>query len=93
MDFKLSHGYSAKATVEVKYSSNKDLVHGYVKQLPVYNRAEKASHSVYLVLQTKDSDANIKKLLDAKNRAVAASQRAPDIFVFDARRKPSASKA
>lgn len=93
VDFKLSKGYSGCATVERKYSSNPDLVHGYETQLPTYNAAESAGHSVYLVLQTKDSTKNIEKLIEARNQALARGLKAPEIHVFDARRKPSASKA
>ncbi|MCE9536098.1 MAG: hypothetical protein K8R65_06780, partial [Nitrospirae bacterium] len=40
VDFKISRGLQAKATVEVKYSSNPNLEHGYEQQLPTYTKSE-----------------------------------------------------
>ncbi|MCH7395792.1 hypothetical protein MMP66_16180 [Acinetobacter dispersus] len=50
VDFKISLGASAKVIVEIKLSSNKQLVHGYEKQLPIYKKAEKSQKGIYLVL-------------------------------------------
>lgn len=50
VDFKISFGASAKIVVEVKLTSNKQLVHGYEKQLPIYKIAEKSQKGIYLVL-------------------------------------------
>ena len=48
LDFKLSKGFNAKVNVEIKYSTNTNLVKGFEKQLPTYNKAEKTNTSVYI---------------------------------------------
>ncbi|MFW1703619.1 hypothetical protein ACG9WR_15680 [Acinetobacter pittii] len=50
VDFKISLGASAKVVVEIKLTSNKQLIHGYEKQLPIYKKAEKSQKGIYLVL-------------------------------------------
>ena len=51
VDFKVSRGYSAKVSVEIKYASNSKLLEGYARQLPAYNAAERTDASVYLVIE------------------------------------------
>ncbi|HEX4956152.1 MAG TPA: hypothetical protein VF017_22415 [Thermoanaerobaculia bacterium] len=93
VDFKVSVGYKARVTVEIKYSSNPSLVRGFLSQLPIYNRAEKACESVYLVLQTRPSTTSIRAVVAARNSALAEDRRVPALYVFDAQRRPPASKA
>ncbi|XID74501.1 hypothetical protein ACF3NA_08170 [Alkanindiges sp. WGS2144] len=50
VDFKISLGASAKVIVEIKLTSNNQLAHGYEKQLPIYQKAEKTQKGIYLVL-------------------------------------------
>lgn len=50
VDFKISAGASTKVLVEVKLTSNNQLAHGYEKQLPIYQKAEKSQKGIYLVL-------------------------------------------
>jgi len=63
VDFKVSRGYAARVTVEVKYSSNTSLQKGYTKQLPIYNRAERTVRSIFLIIRTTASQVSIKNLL------------------------------
>jgi hypothetical protein len=93
VDFKMSKGAAAKVSVELKYSSNKKLVHGLETQLPIYDKAEKAHHSIYLILRTTEREDGIDRVLDLRNRATSEGRRAPIVLVFDARLQPSASKA
>ncbi len=91
VDFKVSSGYKGRVTVEVKYSSNPNLSKGYTSQLPIYNKAEKTTHSLYLVIRTKESEANIKALTKIKDDASAAGTRTPVIKIIDGRVYPTAS--
>jgi hypothetical protein len=93
VDFKVSKGYNSRVAVEVKYSSNKRLAHGYETQLPIYNDAEKTFHSIYLVLQTTSSVSGIERIKALRAEAVADKRRAPEIIVIDATDQPSASHA
>lgn len=94
VDFKISKGYSDVVTVEIKYSSNPNLISGYTKQLTAYNKAERTSRSVYLVLRTDDSISKLNKLGKVCEDYLATIPKIfpPRIFVIDARIKPSASK-
>ncbi len=91
VDFKFSVGYSARVTVEVKYSSNSNLVKGYTNQLPTYNKAEKTQHSIYLILQVTDSRKQIDRVLKLKEEYENRGERTPEIIETDARNKLSAS--
>jgi hypothetical protein len=92
VDFKISYGYNARVTVEIKYSSNPHLLDGYTEQLKTYNKAEKTSHSIFLVIQTgihKKKLENLDKLFkDAKSKG----ERSPEVIIVDGQRYSSASK-
>lgn len=92
LDFKLSRGFSAKVNVEVKYSTNPGLIKGFEKQLPAYNKAEKTSTSIYLIIQTQLTRKNIDTLLKIANRAKDGKERVPEIIVIDGQKQVSASK-
>lgn len=92
LDFKLSHGYSAKVNIEIKFSTN-DIIKGYEKQLPVYNKAEKAKRSIYLVLRNSPNDQKkIESLLQKEKASLLKNVNSPKVIIVDARIKPSASK-
>ena len=91
LDFKMSRGL-AKVNVEIKLSTNGNLVNGFTQQLPTYNKAEKTNHSVFLVIKTKDSEAAIKVVEQLVQDAVNKKERVPELFVIDATKQKSASK-
>jgi hypothetical protein len=93
VDFKLSTGYQARTTVEVKYSSNRHLRRGYTTQLPIYNQAERTHQSIYLVIRTGDSARSIDALRRLRNEGFSRGERAPEIIVVDGRLRPTASRA
>ncbi|MCY0856451.1 hypothetical protein [Cupriavidus sp. D39] len=43
VDFKVSRGFEGKVLVEIKLTSNSQLVHGFERQLPIYQQAEKCN--------------------------------------------------
>lgn len=93
VDFKVSRGYKARVTVEVKYSSNTHLAKGYTTQLPIYNQADRTHYSIYLVIQTKRSTKAIDALQKLREEEIKQGNRVPVIIIVDGRLKPSASKA
>ena len=93
VDFKISRGYRARVTVEVKYSSNPHLRRGYTTQLSIYNQADRTKHSIYLIIRTKQSTKVIDALRRLRTEKAEQGSRVPDIFVVDGRIKPSASRA
>ncbi|KMQ71452.1 hypothetical protein [Chryseobacterium koreense] len=94
LDFKISKGYNAKVNVEIKYSSNPNLLKGFERQLPTYNRAEKTDHSILLVIKTTEKSSSIDNLLKVQEVMLNKNpnQRIPEIIVIDGTPKKSASK-
>ena len=91
LDFKITKGYKAVVTVEIKYSSNTNLIKGYTKQLPTYNKAESADTSIYLVLRTTKTDNSIRQLNKVNKSATDKGERVPEVIIIDARPQKSAS--
>lgn len=92
VDFKISRGYPARVTVEIKYSSNSHLVSGFERQLPAYNAAERTDHSIYLIVRTTESVRGINRLVRLARDAEGRRLRVPKILVADGRLRPSASR-
>jgi hypothetical protein len=92
VDFKLSAGYHARVLVEIKKSSNGDLLHGFQVQLAAYENAEATRESLYLILLVSDNEAPINDVMALRSAALAKGARVPDIVVIDARKRLPASK-
>jgi hypothetical protein len=92
VDFKLSSGYKGRMLVEVKKSSNSDLLNGFEKQLPEYEKSEATDESVYLVVRVTERDSAIKSVIALRDKKIRQGQKTPEVFVIDARKKASASK-
>lgn len=60
VDFKLSVGAKQKVLIEIKLTSNPQLMHGFKKQLPLYMAQENTEKAIYLVI-----DNGHRKRLDA----------------------------
>jgi hypothetical protein len=91
VDFKISKGHIAKILVEVKLTSNKQLVHGFEAQLPIYQKAENAERGIYLVI---DNGGASEARLTAFHRKVReAGKQAPRVIFVDGKPRASASKA
>jgi hypothetical protein len=91
VDFKLSHGYAARVLVEVKWSKNTKLVHGYEVQLTEYAKAERTHSTILLVIQVTDSTTSIDKIRAMQTDAIRSGRAAPEVRVVDGRMKRSAS--
>lgn len=92
LDFKVSHGHNAKVNVEIKYSTNPNIVSGFEKQLPTYNRAEKTDTSIYLIIKTKENMNKIKEVQQLADKQKADGKRVPEIIIVDGMKQVSASK-
>jgi hypothetical protein len=93
VDFKVSKGYHARVTVEIKLSSNTDLVHGFEKQLPAYNEAERARTSFFLIVRVDENTSRFKAVTDLRRKWADSGRRVPELIIVDGRAKVSASKA
>lgn len=92
LDFKVSHGHKAKVNVEIKYSTNPNLMNGFEKQLPTYNRAEKTDTSIYLIIKTKENMNKIKEVQSLADKQKLEGKRVPEIIIIDGMKQVSASK-
>ncbi|KAB0642207.1 hypothetical protein [Burkholderia latens] len=91
VDFKLSSGFDGRVLVEVKLSSNSQLFHGFEKQLPIYQKAERATKGVYLVID--NGGASEDRMAAFRNLVLSAGKDAPEVIIVDGVPRPSASKA
>lgn len=92
VDFKLSRGAYDKALVEVKLSSNNQLIHGIEKQLPIYMQQERTLKAIYLVIDTGHPVA-LKHFIDFYNNLSSEQKAKIEYIIIDATLKKSASKA
>ena len=94
LDFKFSNG-RLKVVIEVKLTSNKNLLHGYEEQIPEYMRAEETSKGIYLVIiNTERPEFKLEGLnkLSQDPKFLKDKDALPDIIIIDGRKKKSASK-
>ncbi len=101
VDFSLGTGYDAKAIVEVKKSTNNDLLGGYSKQVTTYQKSERAAHSFYVVLKVREAQqkkkgkktvSQLEKLEEIYQDYIRKKIPCPELVVIDAIVHPSASK-
>lgn len=87
IDFKYSNGYTDRVIVEVKLTSNRQLIHGMKTQILEYAKAEKTNQLVYLVIDDLKNKEKIKKLYEEYNKMEKKSE----LIVIDTEIKKSAS--
>ncbi len=97
VDFALGTGYKDKVIVEIKKSTNNNLIDGYLNQVERYKIAEAAISSIYIVvivrksnIENKESQLNqLKKIHESK---LKKDETVPDLVVIDGLIYSSASK-
>jgi hypothetical protein len=92
VDFKVSGGYTSRVIVEVKLSTNPNVLHGFQVQTPEYSKAEQAAHSLLLVIDVGGSLQRLEDLRELVKNAKATNRKVPDVIFVDGTRKVSASK-
>lgn len=92
VDFKVSAGYQGRIIVEIKLSSNKKLVKGFLDQIQEYSKAEKSSAAICVVVDVGTPGKWRQRLGKAANDARTAGRSVPEIIDVDGRIKKSASK-
>ena len=92
LDFKFSQGANSRVIIETKLSNNKDLLHGYITQLPDYMKALNAVYGIYVVVIV-DSPNNqkslMRKLWEIKSKGVIKNK---EIIFVSAEERVTASK-
>ena len=92
VDFKFSHGYESRVLVEIKLSTNPNVISGYEKQLAIYAVAERTMRATYLVIDVGRmgrKDQEILKIMNANRRNGKPTS---EIIFIDGSLKASASK-
>ncbi|MEG1255535.1 hypothetical protein [Clostridium sp.] len=91
VDFKMSRGQNDKTLIEIKLTTNKNLVHGFTTQIEEYAKAERTNKKIYLVI---DNGGPAKKIEDLKEiySGVNDDANKPLLIIVDAKPKKSASK-
>ncbi len=93
VDFKFSSGFKKRILVEIKLSTNTQLVHGYEKQLSLYDAAEKPFKSYFLIIDVGLLRNKLKQVEYIEGLRKAKGLRTPEIVVVDGTYRKSASKA
>lgn len=93
LDFKFSSGAHKKVIVEIKLSSNSQLLHGLTTQLPIYMKTENVEDGVYMVLRMSEEDNGALESLQKAYADIPNDSSKPQLIIIDAVPKPSASKA
>lgn len=92
VDFKFSSAYDSRVLVEIKLSTNPNVVSGYETQLEIYKAAEETMRAIYLVIDVGKMGKKDEKIIAAKNIAAKEGKPISDIVFVDGKRKASASK-
>lgn len=91
VDFKVSRG-ADKTIIEVKLSTNSQWLHGYIKQIEEYAKAEQTDKRIYVFIDLENTNRS-EKLKKIRDQKYNDGENPPELFIIDAYCKPSASKA
>jgi hypothetical protein len=92
VDFKFSAGYDIKILVEVKLSTNTNLVPGYTRQLETYKTSERPVQAYYLVIDVGGMGRKDHALLEIRSRLSEGTMPVSEIVFVRGQRRPSASR-
>lgn len=92
VDFKFSSGYDSRILVEIKLSTNPNVVSGYEKQLTTYAIAERTMRATYLVIDVGRMGRKDQEILRIMNFNKGKGKPTSEIVFIDGSIKASASK-
>jgi len=92
VDFKISKGATFKVIIEIKLSTNSNVIHGYEKQLEIYKKAEQSDEGIFILIDIGGMGEKFKRIQEIRREFVASYGKASEIIVIDANHKDSASK-
>jgi len=92
VDFKISKGYIKRVLVEIKLTTNNQIVHGFRTQLKEYMKAEKTKSTIFLVIDNGGPKNRIESLFNEEKIAKEHNIFTPEIIIIDAISKVSASR-
>ena len=89
VDFKFSKGFSKRIIVEIKLSTNNNIVSGFTTQLSLYKKSEETLSGYYVIIDVGSMGKKLENLYEIFN---ADANKKSEIIYIDALLKPSASK-
>ena len=92
VDFKFSGGYEEKVLVEIKLTSNPQLLHGIDKQLPIYMRQENTKKAIYLIIEN-GHQKRLEAFQDYYNKLDGKTKEKIPYILIDGNIQASASRA
>ncbi|EJA3095844.1 MULTISPECIES: hypothetical protein [Vibrio] len=92
VDFKLSQGFDSKVVVEIKLSTNPNVVHGYEKQLEIYKKADDTERGYFLLIDVGNLGKKYATVQRLRDEAIQDGRSASKIVYVDGNQKESASK-
>jgi hypothetical protein len=91
VDFKMSNGYDDRTVVEMKLTTNPNIVHGFETQIGEYAKAENTNKAIYLVVDNEGSRPKLQAVKDLYYEH-KDEPNCPLLIIVDGRPKASASK-
>lgn len=91
VDFKISRG-DDKTVVEIKLTSNQDVVHGFDIQIEEYAKSEGTENKIFLLIDNGRSSNRIKEVLEKYDRRKDAGENPAKVIIIYTQKKDSASK-
>ena len=92
IDFHITKGSKANTVIEIKRSTNENLVHGYRIQLPAYMKAERAQSGIFMIIMEKDNIDEVKqKIAEVQSDMKDKGEYIPEIIYINGMKQHSAS--
>lgn len=92
IDFHITCGSKANTIIEMKRSSNANLIHGYRTQLASYMKAEKADNGIFLIIMEDDSIEQIRtKIEEVQADMKENGEYIPEVIYVNGKKQYSAS--
>ncbi|KTD87463.1 hypothetical protein [Paenibacillus etheri] len=90
VDFKISRGMD-KTVIEIKLTSNSQVVHGFEVQIEEYAKSEQTENKIFLLVDNGKESHRVLKVKESYEKRKAEGQNPADIIIIDAKPKSSAS--
>lgn len=92
IDFHIMRGSKANTVIEIKRSTNANLLHGYRTQLAAYMKAEKADSGIFMVIMEDDCIERIQtKMAEVQEDMRKKGEYIPEVIYVNGKRQYSAS--
>lgn len=92
IDFKFAVSFNERVLVEVKLSTNSNVVSGYTTQLEIYKASQQTMRAIYLLIDVGSMGKKDKRLIDIRNEAAKLGNPLSELEFVDGTIKASASK-